>query len=330
MKEARNESPSSDVFSDGMDSLSMRDKSLIKRSVSKHHNNNFTAGYVPVHEQHLQKTGLRGRKTFAFWTLVGLLFVLAIGNLTLTMTILGVLRLGQGMQSLELVPEQSAIKLFGNADLNDIYKRDGRIEGFKDYPVDITGYNSSLHIKLSGKNERAFNKLIMDRNGTTIRNTKVFRVKNDNKLVFSTDSPTFNIEKPVNNLRAKATHASRVVSPIGSDLQFEGHRINLKGAEGTAMEGSTISMTADDDITLKSLNGSIILTSAGGIHVDTKKLPIYIPKFANSKPINLQYKLCVCMPQGNLFKIPVTKDNDRVFCNNINISQFNPCAQKFF
>lgn len=38
----------------------------------------------------------KGRKTFAFWTLVCLLFILAIGNLFLTFTILAVLRLGQG------------------------------------------------------------------------------------------------------------------------------------------------------------------------------------------------------------------------------------------
>lgn len=39
----------------------------------------------------------KGRRTFAFWTLVCLLFVLAIGNLMLTFTILGVLKLGQGL-----------------------------------------------------------------------------------------------------------------------------------------------------------------------------------------------------------------------------------------
>lgn len=43
------------------------------------------------------KAGLRGRKTFAFWTLVGLLLILAAGNLLLTVTILSVLHLGQGM-----------------------------------------------------------------------------------------------------------------------------------------------------------------------------------------------------------------------------------------
>lgn len=38
----------------------------------------------------------KGRKTFAFWTLVCLLFILTVGNLFLTFTILAVLRLGQG------------------------------------------------------------------------------------------------------------------------------------------------------------------------------------------------------------------------------------------
>lgn len=43
------------------------------------------------------KAGLRGRKTFAFWTLVGLLLILGAGNLLLTVTILSVLHLGQGI-----------------------------------------------------------------------------------------------------------------------------------------------------------------------------------------------------------------------------------------
>lgn len=56
---------------------------------------------MPVSEQGddgAPKTELRGRRTYAFWTLVLLLLLLAAGNLLLTFTVLGVLRLGQGME----------------------------------------------------------------------------------------------------------------------------------------------------------------------------------------------------------------------------------------
>lgn len=46
---------------------------------------------------------MTNRNTFAFWTIVWLIFVLAIGNLVLTLTIFGVLRLGKGMEFLEAI-----------------------------------------------------------------------------------------------------------------------------------------------------------------------------------------------------------------------------------
>lgn len=71
--------------------FTMCDKvSIVK---TKCNNNNFKAGYMPVENM---KPEMRGRKTFAFWTLLILLFLLVIGNLALTITIIGVLKLGQG------------------------------------------------------------------------------------------------------------------------------------------------------------------------------------------------------------------------------------------
>lgn len=76
-----------------MDGINMKDKVLASKSCPKFHNNNFKAGYMPVENM---KPVMRGRKTFAFWTLLILLFLLVIGNLALTVTIIGVLKLGQG------------------------------------------------------------------------------------------------------------------------------------------------------------------------------------------------------------------------------------------
>lgn len=45
---------------------------------------------------------MTGRNTFAFWTIVWLIFVLAVGNLCLTLTIFGVLHLSKGMEYLEV------------------------------------------------------------------------------------------------------------------------------------------------------------------------------------------------------------------------------------
>lgn len=58
-----------------------------------------------------------GRNTFAFWVIVSIIFIMTIGNLILTMTIIGVLRLGKGMAFMEMVPE--AGKLFHFSLLSD-------------------------------------------------------------------------------------------------------------------------------------------------------------------------------------------------------------------
>lgn len=86
----RSNSPqNSKVSSDEMEELTISDKVLTNKIL----NNNFKTGYMPVDTV---KPEMRGRKTFAFWTLLILLFLLVIGNLALTVTIIGVLKLGQG------------------------------------------------------------------------------------------------------------------------------------------------------------------------------------------------------------------------------------------
>lgn len=82
---------------------------------------------------------MSGRSAFAFWTIVVIMFVLALGNLVLTVSIVGVLRMGRGIEFMELVPESDTIKFYGETYLDRVYKRDGRIEGFADVPVSITG-----------------------------------------------------------------------------------------------------------------------------------------------------------------------------------------------
>lgn len=323
MGDIRPNSPVSDVLSDGIDSLSMRDKTLLKRSVSKHHNNNFKAGYVPVHEQYLHKTGLRGRKTFAFWTLVGLLFILAVGNLILTMTILGVLKLGQGMESLELVPEAYAIKFFGTTDLDNVYKRDGLIEGYDNEPIDISAENGSILMNFLSRSGRVIDKWNLIKNGTHLNNIDSFEVKDKNgNTLFTTSNPSFNRIKNLKNFDTKMIQTSRIVSPVDTQLTIEAKNLSLKGAEGTSIDGKEINWRADQNIYLKTINGSIVISSTKGVSID--KLPIITEtnNYATS-----QYKVCVCMPQGKLFRIPVPKDSKSpIYCNHINLSpKHNPC-----
>lgn len=59
----------------------MREKAIERRGINKEHNSNFKAGYVPIEEERLHKTGLRGRKGNMAVCFVVLLFLLALINL---------------------------------------------------------------------------------------------------------------------------------------------------------------------------------------------------------------------------------------------------------
>ncbi|KAG9331168.1 hypothetical protein JZ751_019921 [Albula glossodonta] len=67
--------------SNGPVKRSMREKAIDRRSANKEHNSNFKAGYVPIEEERLHKTGLRGRKGNLAVCIIVLLFLLALINL---------------------------------------------------------------------------------------------------------------------------------------------------------------------------------------------------------------------------------------------------------
>ncbi|KAF5286818.1 hypothetical protein FQA39_LY00351 [Lamprigera yunnana] len=316
MNDCRSISPSSDILSDGMDSLSIRDKTLLKKSISKHHNNNNNCkdGYIPVHSQDLEKVGLQGRKTFAFWTLVFLLFILAFGNLILTVVILGVLRLGQGMQSLELISKEDVLKFMGETDLGNIYKRDGKIEGFSNIPVEIIADNGSVIIKLTIKYGRSTNKVKIDQNGTNFEDIDEFEIKNkNNDLIFSSNSRDFVNYKNLNNFNTRMVETNRIVSPINKGLELEGRNIYLKGAEGTIMDSKKMDWTADQDIHLESHSLLINSTNVVLVDVDVSK---------HNEFNKAHYKVCICMPQGKLFKLRLPNVNVKIFCDQV---AANPC-----
>ncbi len=62
-------------------SLSLREKSTLKRRVNKEHNSNFRAGYVHINEEYLHKTGIRGRKTYFVFGVTIIMTLIAVINL---------------------------------------------------------------------------------------------------------------------------------------------------------------------------------------------------------------------------------------------------------
>ena len=117
------------------------------------------------------------------------------------------------------------------------------------------------------------------------------------------------------------------------------------------MEGMTLAWNADQDIFLRSTNGSLVLDGgAGGIFVEVNNLPLAGP--VDHSRDRGHYKLCVChrpsaapshtlglgaadgarnpagtLAEGHLFRVPVPLDNIRRSKEHqINCASFaNPC-----
>jgi beta-sarcoglycan len=235
----------------------------------------LSAGYVPVHESSLNKTGLRGRKTYAFWTLVGLLSVLAWANMILTALIFQVLRLGHGLESLEIIPEQSLVKFFGVSDLGKVYKPDGVIEGFREEPMSVEGDRGSLVFDVEDSKGRARNSMNLSHNGTWVMGVQSFEIKSRSQTIFSTDSPSFSLPQGVHNVETDRIESGRVTSGVNEKLTLRADiHAKLKGNEGTRVEGREIVWSADQVVSLESSNGSIILGGKNGILLDVKSIPI--------------------------------------------------------
>ncbi|XP_045541024.1 uncharacterized protein LOC106709655 [Papilio machaon] len=330
----RGVSPMSDAMSESTLERNHAEKALITKTPThsqvflNKNNGNSVKNYADKNGNDVSKNMHGGRKTFAFWTLVCLMFVLAIGNLVLISTVFAVLRLGYGMESMEFLLDHNAVKFLGAIDLDHVYKRDGILESFQDTPMAISSENGSITFNLQTRLSRSDAKLIVNTSGVFVKGVSSLQLvdPDSGEVVFSTNAPEMNIPDGVNNLLAKQISTKRISSPIDEDLIIRSETAaHLRGAEGTRMESKELFWSADQDIYLKSINGSVVLSGKEGVFVDVRYLPIAMPLNKSEKYITGQFKVCVCMPQGKLFKVAVPT-GQKVTCSHINMTgDLNPC-----
>lgn len=134
------------------------------------------------------------------------------------------------------------------------------------------------------------------------------------------------MEKPTRNLEANIVYAAEVVSPVDKKLNIQSINMFVRGIEGTLIDGKEIFASAEQNIFLKSSNGSIILNSQNGIFIDIDRIPVAPDSEYSQVRNDLQYKLCVCYPKGALYRVPLSKlhgvDDP---CRHFDRRHFNPC-----
>ncbi|CRK97386.1 CLUMA_CG010776, isoform A [Clunio marinus] len=267
--------------------------------------------------------------SFFFWGLIALLFVLVVGNFIITLTIISFFKIGMGMESIKLIPELKAIKFYGVTDFNKVYKKDGLIESFRESPAVIESDNNFIKFNLIDRKGQLTNRFMMGSNGTELKAVNVVMIRDPvtNLPIFSTSKLKYNMAKPSKNLEANIVHVAEVVSPIDKKLEFQSINMFIRGIEGTRIEGKEIFVSSEQNIFLKSSNGSITFNAQNGVYIDIDRIPVAPDVEYNQVRNDLQYKLCVCYPKGALYRVALSKlhgiDDP---CRHFDKRQYNPCV----
>lgn len=316
-----------------IESLHQMDRDTVKARPS---HDFYNCRSQPLQEQQQHYKGeleftKQGRNTFAFWTIVVILLVLTVGNLLLTLTIIGVLHLGKGIHGMELIPEEDVVKFYGDTDLDRIFSKNiGQLEGFADEPVSITGENGPVYVRMHHRNSQMINRMIMDKNGTQFRGVNSFEIKDpaNGNAIFTTHRPHYNIPQGAETLISKTNSASRIVSPIDKSLTITSadSRIFIKGSQGISIDSENVYMQAENNIQINSTQGGIqIEGGSNGIFLDINKVPI-VNSELGLRTGSVQYKLCVCMPLGIVFRIAIPRvhNGSKVSCAHYS-GKHDPC-----
>lgn len=178
--------------------------------------------------------------------------------------------------------------------------------------MEVSGDEAGVHVDVKGRGrsiqEYPRSKLSVLVNGTTMSQVESFEVKDPRTGVtyFTTDFPNFGLPSGVETIDVKIAETYRITSPVNESLTIKSdNQISMHGAEGVRMESKDIVWSADLDVFLKSVNGNVVLDAKDSVSIDVESIPVapmFLPSPAGSHE---QYKVCVCMPQGKLFKIPV-------------------------
>ncbi|XP_043911655.1 beta-sarcoglycan [Protopterus annectens] len=294
---------------------SMREKAVERRNTNKEHNSNFKAGYIPIDEDRLHKTGLRGRKGNLAICVIVVLFFLALINLIITLVIWAVIRIGpQGCDSMEF-HESGLLRFKQESDMGVVHSlHKSTVGGRRNEDLLITGNNQPVIF------QQGTTKLSVEKEKTQITSDlgMAFIDPRTQNTLFSTDYDTheFHLPAGVKTLNVKKASTERVTSNATSDLNIKvDGNATINGNEGVFIMGKTINFLMAEDLELKAEN-SIILN--GSVMVNTARLA----SSSAGEIFNVsweRFKLCMCA-DGTLFKVKVEERN--MGC----LTLYNPCG----
>ncbi|TDH08132.1 hypothetical protein EPR50_G00094510 [Perca flavescens] len=284
--------------SNGPVKKSMREKAIERRCINKEHNSNFKAGYVPIEEERLHKTGLRGRKGNMAVCIVILLFLLALINLIITLVIWTVIRIGpNGCDSMEF-HETGLLRFKQKADMGIIHPlHKSTVGGRKDQDLVLVGNNNPVVF------QQGTTKLSVEKDKTSVVSDVgiSFTDPRTQTTFFSTDfeNHEFHLPEGVKVLSVKKASTERITSSASSDLNIKGDsKAIIRGNEGVNIMGRTVEFKMGGGIELRAEN-SIVLN--GSVMFNATRIPNSAGDVYFDEGME-RYKLCMCA-DGTLFRV---------------------------
>ncbi|XP_005108401.2 beta-sarcoglycan [Aplysia californica] len=287
--------------------MSMRAKAQRKRRANAQHNSNFRAGYVPVDEEVLHRTGIRGRKRYFLYCTLIILLIVALLNAAVTVWLIYILGMTHnGLTTIELTSMEGRdfMRVLADARIISLSFSDNASLGAR--------YNSSLKMTAEDSKARVMS-VGGGRSSVTLEGGNVTVTSDDFSVrtaegeePLSPDLPTLTNLGILTNLLVDNVTATEITSvEYISDLYLESalNQVEVTGSEGVeVISGQEVDMKGSE-IFLESQT-SLIFAAGRGVYVDPA-----MPQVTTSDPIDpnlLTYKVCVCQ-SGSLFAVPVTR-----------------------
>lgn len=269
---------------------------------------------MPVDDDSLQQSGIRGRKSCCLCVVIVLLLIVAIMNALVTAGLLYFLSIAhRGMETIEFINGEY-IRVLSDVEFQDLALH-SNLSVLNDKDLDISGKQVTVG-QIDGT------KMMLNENQTVLA-CDDFEIKtSDKKTLFATNIPVNLEQYSVNNVHAPIIELASVDSldRYKSLHIFSYQDAIVMGMEGVqASAGGNIDISANN-IDIRSLKESVTLWSEAGIFLDAN-LPLEGKGlfFSNIG----EYKLCICMKIGKLFVVPDKSPDTSCYKAN---EDRNPCS----
>ncbi|KAL3879585.1 hypothetical protein ACJMK2_031876 [Sinanodonta woodiana] len=277
---------------------------------------NFHAGYVPVDENYIQETGIRGKKSFCLYTLLIFITIIALLNSAVSVALIYFLHITHhGLELAEFLPGGQLLRVLADIKVSNVDLYSGMLGGRRDMDLDIMGHSVSL-------NSSTGESVTVNMEGILMKAKGFQMITDPSHVLFATEDRPKMEFKRVKNSKMREIQVKTMYNRTGvDDLHVESHHdLQIIGMEG-------ISMTSEGNITVHAHRDLDIACLTGGIEMESLKGTFFhsnIPlATAGDTSSGTAYKVCVCMPEGRLFVVPYTGQDSG--CDKANEDQ-NPCS----